>query len=461
MAMVPRCTAALSLPSSLFIIYEVFNDHRRGKGTPIQRALVGMSIFDCLSSFGYLMSSWFVPKGFIWGSAGNMTTCNLQGFLVLSACGPPMFNSCIAVYCTLIIVYRWTDAKIARFEKYIYPLIFVWAFGINFVMMFFHIYQPVGSICWPAEVWGCYGGIDVETGEPCSDPHNKPKAWVYAVVVFYVPIYLSFLIILFCLIMIFVEVRRTHLRLLRYAFGQASSNTNISSSVRSSVRASVSNLRGSVGGNRSSATNHVQGRSRNDLARIANKAILYSVIFVITFLPSTVWSVYGYTGVSPFGVVVAALFCEPLQGFFNLLTFARDRPATRQKLISFLTCGLGCSCLGNGRADRSTTSHRDGQNVDDSGQEAKRDTGTSSMEASNQDMLFDEVVRNNTESNARQSENVVDEEANQTENDEDANKPEESYQAQGEEDHNPGIVSAAVDDDTGRRTSSDLEFAEG
>lgn len=48
LAITPKCCASLSIPCSVFLIYEVWCDHRKKGSTPIQRALVGMSMVDIL-----------------------------------------------------------------------------------------------------------------------------------------------------------------------------------------------------------------------------------------------------------------------------------------------------------------------------------------------------------------------------------------------------------------------------
>eukprot|EP00977_Amphora_coffeiformis_P029786 scaffold42784_cov214-Amphora_coffeaeformis.AAC.13 len=48
LAITPKCGASLSIPCSLFLMYEVWCDHKTRGSTPIQRALVGMSIVDIL-----------------------------------------------------------------------------------------------------------------------------------------------------------------------------------------------------------------------------------------------------------------------------------------------------------------------------------------------------------------------------------------------------------------------------
>ena len=96
LAIIPKVGAMISIPCSLFIMWESLEDHQNGKGSPIQRTLVGMSAFDVMASFGWFFSTWTVPKnGDTPLSAGNIATCNFQGFLLQLAIGvstPCMFH---------------------------------------------------------------------------------------------------------------------------------------------------------------------------------------------------------------------------------------------------------------------------------------------------------------------------------------------------------------------------------
>ncbi len=87
LAIIPKIGSAISIPSSLFIISESIADHRRKKGTAIQRTLVGMSIVDVSASFAWFLSTWTLPEGTAPLSRGNMMSCNFQGFLLQLAVG--------------------------------------------------------------------------------------------------------------------------------------------------------------------------------------------------------------------------------------------------------------------------------------------------------------------------------------------------------------------------------------
>ena len=66
--------------------------------------------------------------------------------------------------------------------------------------------------------------------------------------------------------------------------------------------------------------------------------MLYFFAFVASWAPSTIWSAKHYNSGGTFGLDLAAAICEPLAGFWNLLIFLSNRPATRQRLWAALTC---------------------------------------------------------------------------------------------------------------------------
>lgn len=87
LAIIPKVGGTLSMFSSAFIIYESISDHRKGKGTPIQRTLVGMSAVDIAATFAWFLSTWPLPGGTAPFSVGTTASCNFQGFLLQLAIG--------------------------------------------------------------------------------------------------------------------------------------------------------------------------------------------------------------------------------------------------------------------------------------------------------------------------------------------------------------------------------------
>ena len=146
LAITPKFGSSLSIPCSMFIIYEVYCDHRTKGSNSVQRALVGMSCVDILASSAWFMSTWAVPKGSFALSAGNRATCDFQGFLLQLAVGAPLYNSSLALFYLLIIKKRWTDAMLVRMERWVHAFILSFTIGTSFLLLFLEQYNHIGAV---------------------------------------------------------------------------------------------------------------------------------------------------------------------------------------------------------------------------------------------------------------------------------------------------------------------------
>ena len=146
LAIMPKCTSAISIPCSIFIIYEVYSDYRTKGTTAVQRALVGMSCVDILASSAWFLSTWAVPKGSWAFSAGNRATCDFQGFLLQLAVGAPLYNSSLALFYLLIIRNRWSDIQLRSIETWVHGFILTFAIGTSFLLLALKQYNHMGAV---------------------------------------------------------------------------------------------------------------------------------------------------------------------------------------------------------------------------------------------------------------------------------------------------------------------------
>lgn len=89
---------------------------------------------------------------------------------------------------------------------------------------------------------------------------------------------------------------------------------------------------------------HSMRRSGDDKWKVAVQAMLYSLAFIITWLPSTIWSVATWFQWNWYGFHFLAALFEPLQGFWTFLIFVRNRPQTRKKIRTFFASVIPCVC---------------------------------------------------------------------------------------------------------------------
>ena len=133
---------------------------------------------------------------------------------------------------------------------------------------------------------------------PCNRGNN---AWAWGVFLFYGPLWVCVIGCTYSMVVLYLHVRKTHAK------------------SRSYTRA----IRG---------MRHSANRSGADTSKVAHQAILYSLTFLITWMPSTLWSVSTWFNWSAYGLDLAAAIAEPLQGLWNFLIFLKSRPRTRIRI---------------------------------------------------------------------------------------------------------------------------------
>ena len=90
LAIAPKPTSLLSIAGSSYIIGKILFSERasnvRGRGyfCTYTNLLLGLSFADLITAIAYFLTTWPIPKDniysdYIWGEAGNQTTCNIQG----------------------------------------------------------------------------------------------------------------------------------------------------------------------------------------------------------------------------------------------------------------------------------------------------------------------------------------------------------------------------------------------
>ena len=147
LAICPKISAAISIPCSFFIIYEVVYDHRTRGTSPIQRALMAMSFVDIMASSAWFLSTWAVPasSGFAF-AAGNRISCNFQGFLLQLAVGAPLYNSSLALFYLLMIKMRWSNLQLAKIERWVHIFILTFTWGTSILLLQLEQYNHIAAV---------------------------------------------------------------------------------------------------------------------------------------------------------------------------------------------------------------------------------------------------------------------------------------------------------------------------
>jgi len=368
LAITPKITASVSTPCNLFILYEILScdftnrnhagtttsasggsrrsgdistataNHNRGNWNAITRTILGMTVVDVLSSMAWFVSSWAVPEGTFALSAGNRVTCNVQGFFLQLAIGAPLYNCSLALYYLLVLKYRWTDQQLASVEKWVHLAVLSFATGSSILLLALDQYNPTGTVCW---VMGDHDGdLDMEND------------WIYGIALFYGPLWICVVACVTSMIIIYRQVRDQMKRMLRYSIDAPSMdgsmhNTSGFSSIEPTStptgRLSRWRMPNSPSQNNSSmASQHNLGRSQNNSIKVAHEAMLYILSFLVTWMPSTIWSIARWFAFNNFYLDFAAGFCEPLQGLWNVYIFCRRRTSSKRKFRLFFHTIMPC-----------------------------------------------------------------------------------------------------------------------
>ena len=265
MAITPKCTSGLSIPGSFFIIYETFCDYQNGKTknvTAMQRAVVGMSCVDILSSVGWFLSTWAAPEGWALYAVGNDKTCRFQGFLLQIAIGAPMYNGALILYYLLVIKHKYTHEQILHIEPYLHVFIWIWCIGTSIVLLSLDLIDFIGPVCWVSDHPSCFE----DTPEPGARCNSKYCSTAF----FCVPLWIVICMTIYGLFSIYWEVSGNIKPMSRY----------------------------SSGGRQTSSL----PRSSRDANTLAFRAVAYSVAFIVTWTASTIWSVAQWFDYYPFWV---------------------------------------------------------------------------------------------------------------------------------------------------------------
>jgi hypothetical protein len=76
-----------------------------------------------------------------------------------------------------------------------------------------------------------------------------------------------------------------------------------------------------------------------DVRWATSQALLYSLAFLFTWFPRTLWSFFTWAKHGAgFGIDILATICEPLHGLCNMLIFIRNRPESQMRLALIFRC---------------------------------------------------------------------------------------------------------------------------
>lgn len=123
LAIIPRITGAFSTLGSFSIMYDIWKDREHKLKRPYYRILLGMSLFDFISSIAFGLATLPMPVDtpFVYGARGTTQTCTAQGFFIQWMLGSVFYNFVLSLYYTLSGKYKMSDEVFAkRYEPFLH-----------------------------------------------------------------------------------------------------------------------------------------------------------------------------------------------------------------------------------------------------------------------------------------------------------------------------------------------------
>jgi hypothetical protein len=296
LALMPKFTGSVGITCSILLMSEIIRDYVKLNDTnPVKRALFFVTCFEISDTFGWWLSTWALPRDtdFLW-AAGTWTSCNFQGFLLQIAIGVPLCNAFLTfILYTIVKGYGWdggtATATLILIERVFYSMVIIFAFGTSFLFLGIEMYNPFNQVCvMIGNPLGCsesvFGGSDI----PCERGFN---AHWYGIFGFYLVVWAS----LGCIIYWNIAMRRA-----------------------------------------------LKKSNSTDAEWVTKQALLFSMAFIVSWMPSTLWFILPMFGITGFWLDILSATFEPLLGFWNLMIFLRNRPESIERIRQLFQCRLWC-----------------------------------------------------------------------------------------------------------------------
>lgn len=119
LVIIPHITGALSILGSGSILYDIWKERTHKLRMPYYRILLGMSIFDFISSISFSLSTLPMPQTSlyarnVYGVMGTEQTCTAQGFFNQFMLGGVLYNFMLSIYYALVGIYKIKDEEFTK-----------------------------------------------------------------------------------------------------------------------------------------------------------------------------------------------------------------------------------------------------------------------------------------------------------------------------------------------------------
>jgi len=276
LAILPKISSALSITGSSFLVIKLWGEPYKTKSC--KRAIWTMSAFDILCSSAWFLTTWPMEKGTVGVkfAVGNKHTCTIQGFFIQLGIAVPILNVLLSFYYLAIIRFGTSEKKLNDRDPWIRGFVLLFPEVAALVCLALGKFNDARLWCW------------------IGSSQDKVFQWV----LYFGPLWICFLLQMIVFWVIYSYVYRVEEKSNRFA-----------------------------------ASSHEYAKET------ARYALLYMVSFFVTWIPKSAfiiwWTSFSNGNIKtepPFGLVLAAAFCSPLQGFLNFLIYEQK---TGDKFASF------------------------------------------------------------------------------------------------------------------------------
>ena len=335
---IPMFSAGTSLICSIFLLRHIilksgrnicrWHQENAREFSVRDQLIIGLSVFDACSSFGFVFSTIWAPRGVSsYPTFGTVQTCNAQGFFVqLGTIGVPLYNAALCISFLLAIRWRWRDSS------YHWAALPLMHFAISSIALGCSVYGVVKELFNSAGALGCF--VSEVDEDACSiDPRTcgrgeNAHSLLYVNVVV---VATSFVVVVCSMILLYYSLRSVEMARRRW---------DPAPGLQPSTELTVNTDR--VVRRRSSW-------SQSLTQPALETGILYSVSFCLCYLPPSILNFFPLPPVGYDTVLVITVLFLPLQGFFNLLIYRLPdwRPHvsfwTQQLVRSLARCRHKCA----------------------------------------------------------------------------------------------------------------------
>ncbi|CAB9502227.1 expressed unknown protein [Seminavis robusta] len=308
LAITPKPFAVLSITGSMYIIKHIVTSPQR-RGSVYHRLLLGLSIYDFMTSSAVFMGSWPIPSGTdgVYLASGTVNTCAAQGFFIQNGIGTPLYNASLGLYYVLVVFLGWKEDQLKKVEPFLH-------------------FFPIGFSVTTAVI------------AAATDSYRSSNVWcwitssntAFRMGFFYGPVWAAMATVAISMFLIYYKVLVQERKVMKYQHAAsivqnsvAGGNNEASASMSTPTDSPSSSIR------RRSIFNRRQSQPPSTLRqsrRIASQGLFYVVSFFLTFVfPSWARVSQMVSGTSPFAVTALFAVFFPLQGFFNAMVYFRPR----------------------------------------------------------------------------------------------------------------------------------------